>query len=72
MNSTKEVAPQTLVAVSSATEDYLVALFARDLHTHQADIPDAVLGAGVGATRYVEINRLIEDRKSRIEVSVAS
>ena len=38
----------------------MIALFARDLDAHQADIADVVLGAGVVATGDVEVDGLVD------------
>ena len=55
-----EFACETLILIGAAADDDLVALFAGDLHAHEADVADVVLGAGVMAAGDVQIDRLIK------------
>lgn len=56
----EELAGEALIHVGTAAEADLVALFVPDLDPEEAEVADVVLGAGVGATGDVEIDRMVE------------
>jgi hypothetical protein len=63
---------KALVLIGPAANEDLIAFFAAYLHTHQADVADVVLGAGMMAASDVEIDGLLNSlstffRKARVE-----
>ncbi len=54
--------------VRASANHHLIPFFAADLHAHQSEVADVVLGAGVIATGDVEIDWPIEKREVRVEM----
>jgi hypothetical protein len=68
-NRWDELACEALIVVRSAAKKDLIPLFAGDLNAHETDIPDVVLRTRMMAASDMEVDGLIEDRKTCVDVS---